>query len=391
MDFHRIYHTHIKQRQGEAEDNRHIKTLRRYYILCLLMYCTNTQRPTLLHTLLADTIEMCGGSRKLLKILNQFGAVSSPDTHDRFVTDVATRQRNKTVWDDLSDQIFTLASVDNFDMLQSHSMVYCGDQQRSYHGTTVQLVQPNPNLHVNVHEDSICTSVETNTTTCSNGENRQVTVTTTSGSYPQISDTTPPKSVVSLKRKCAQSPASSPHSLGKVGPKRPRTVKPRKLAEQLQAMSVDDSSTANNMIVNSTSDTSTITSSTPTADIHTSNSTPSDNHLNSAVDGTVKPNMQGFMEGPIETNERETLHSKLFAYTLAKDQMSSKEPRKILYDFKEMYAQSSKCETTQSNIYYMELVDENPDSTETMRYVSELLLQNSATKHQDSYIILIQH
>ena len=156
-------------------------------------------------------------------------------------------------------------------------------------------------------------------------------------------------------------------------------------------MSVDDSSTANNVIVNSTSDTSTITSSTPTADIHTSNSTPSDNHLNSAVDGTVKPNMQGFMEGPNETNERETLHSKLFAHMLAKDQMSSKEPRKILYDFKEMYAQSSKCETTQSNIYYMELVDENPDSTETMRYVSKLLLQNSATKHQDSYIILIQH
>ena len=69
------------------------------------------------YTITLYTIEMCGGSRKLLKVLN-FGAVSSPDTHDCFVTDVATHQRNKTVWDDLSDQI--LASVHNFDMLQSH-------------------------------------------------------------------------------------------------------------------------------------------------------------------------------------------------------------------------------------------------------------------------------
>ncbi len=36
----------------------------------------------------------------------------------------------------------------------------------------------------------------------------------------------------------------------------------------------------------------------------------------------------------------------------------------------------------------MELVDEHPDSNETMRFVSELLLRTTSSEHQDGYVVL---
>ena len=58
-----------------------------------LKFCTNPKKPTPIHDLIADVVEFCGGLRLLISILNRLGCVSSPDTHDRFVTQHAIARR----------------------------------------------------------------------------------------------------------------------------------------------------------------------------------------------------------------------------------------------------------------------------------------------------------
>ena len=55
-----------------------------------------------MHIVLAETIVMCGGSQKLMKLCNQFGISSSvDDTHDPYVTEIVDKQRKQTLWNSL--------------------------------------------------------------------------------------------------------------------------------------------------------------------------------------------------------------------------------------------------------------------------------------------------
>ena len=38
--------------------------------------------------------------------------------------------------------MLTIFSMDNIDFLKSHAQVYCGNQKLSWHGTTIQAIQP---------------------------------------------------------------------------------------------------------------------------------------------------------------------------------------------------------------------------------------------------------
>ena len=46
----------------------------------------------------------------------------------------------------LDTRTFTVATTDNNDFLQSHASMYAGIQYRSWHGTSVQVIQPQQRL-----------------------------------------------------------------------------------------------------------------------------------------------------------------------------------------------------------------------------------------------------
>ena len=171
----------------------------------LMMLTTNPSCNSVLHHLIADTTEVCGGSRKLIRIMNRLGVCVSTDIHDRLVIAIAEKQAEAGIWSQLSRDIFTVVSTDNIDFLRSHAAVYCGQQTRSYHGTTIQAVQPVLSLKVSqkINQSSLeMTDVQESAAANS--------------------------STVLAKRSHSPSPSGSdsPHQHGKVGPKRKRTVIP---------------------------------------------------------------------------------------------------------------------------------------------------------------------
>ena len=86
--------------------------------------------------------------------------------------------------------------------------VVTGDWTRSYHGTTIQVVQPNPALTV------VCTHQHVTA--------EEMPIATAPPQACQL-----PLGITNTdKRVYSNSPASSAHSLGKEGPKRKRTLSP---------------------------------------------------------------------------------------------------------------------------------------------------------------------
>ena len=84
-----------KRQQGTADEHSlstHTKKVRRFYYLCVLLFCTNNRCCMPLHALLTDTVKHYGGSSELIRVLNRVGAMASEDTHARLVTYVSGKR-----------------------------------------------------------------------------------------------------------------------------------------------------------------------------------------------------------------------------------------------------------------------------------------------------------
>ena len=69
--------------------------------------------------------------------------------------------------------------------------------------------------------------------------------------------------------------------------------------------------------------------------------------------------------------------------------MSGSSISNLLHDFKDLYAYSTQGTINTSNLYYMEIVDENRDSYETVTSVSDLLLHTANTEYQNDYVVIV--
>ena len=102
-----------RRRTSKSDDpTRHTKTIRQFYLLCTLLFCTDERCSMPLHTLLADMVESQGGTQLLIKILNRFGVCSSSDTLSRYIQYRVNLKMEKPA---ISSESFMVVSADNID------------------------------------------------------------------------------------------------------------------------------------------------------------------------------------------------------------------------------------------------------------------------------------
>jgi len=139
-----------RRHTSKVSDNttraENVKKVRRLYCLCALMFCTDDRCYLPSHNLITDVVDSLGGSTQLVKILNRLGICSSSDTLARCIQHRATERETKGPEQECSRDSITFISADNIDFLHSYAQVLCGNQSSSWHGTTVQAVQPSPSL-----------------------------------------------------------------------------------------------------------------------------------------------------------------------------------------------------------------------------------------------------
>ena len=204
----------VNERKGRSasvkEDSfvGRIKRLRRTYLVSLIIFITNSECNSPFHAVLSDVIESCGGSTELITILNRFGICSSVDTLKHIIHSASVDRRSAGTKSLLVDSAFTIASTDNVDFLQSNAAVYSGDQHRSWHATSIQLVQPMP--YTAIHTEQ---SIAARRLFSTFGEATASDSTEISSSRQTLAKTNPSeklRSLLSRKRQERSSPIASP-------------------------------------------------------------------------------------------------------------------------------------------------------------------------------------
>lgn len=104
--------------------------------------------------------------------------------------------------------------------------------------------------------------------------------------------------------------------------------------------------------------------------------------------------MDDFLQNSEESKHHSELKSKLFSYIINKfiihyhEELQFNMQDIVLSDFRHFLDNTSGRDLP-SQIYYVELVNENPDSDETMALIAEDLLNNFNVAGQDGWVVLV--
>ena len=120
------------------------RIIRQLYAVSVLLFITDNTCCMPFHIPLVETVLSHGGSHELARVLNRLGACASLETAKRLSTMVVHERICRGIVPELTSNTLTLITIDNIDIQQSHAMVSALDATRSWHGTSIQCIQPMP-------------------------------------------------------------------------------------------------------------------------------------------------------------------------------------------------------------------------------------------------------
>lgn len=339
------------ERRGRVHDPLssayHNKKVRRFYLLCVICYCINDRCSMPFHTLIADLVEGQGGSALLIKILNRLGVCASADTLARFIQYRVSSQENRPIMCH-NPYSFTVVSADNIDFMHSYARVFQGKQNSSWHGTSIQVVQPLPSLEIDEIEMDLTSSTvrqpslpldniqlqETASSPVHTG-NTYVTCITEVATYflPDESDTDYIRITNTRKRQRRSSPIQSPLKI---------TRSPAsKLSRRFRT------GTEHNPI-----------------SVRTSSLTQSSTHSFSKGERNTLPNrisrpktLSDYQMNDSESLALKELMEEISVYMFGKVSLASQQPESILFNLQDYFSIGRPNHTEQSNVHYLRVMD----------------------------------
>ena len=133
-----------KQNCPAKSPYQHVKRVRCLFILSCMMHAVVPSCTFPFHLALSDFVEAHSKSTELMRVLSRVGATAGIDTYKRYQKTIIDKNSEAGVNANIPFAKFSIATIDNIDKNEPGKRMYCGDQSRGFHGTSIQSVTPKP-------------------------------------------------------------------------------------------------------------------------------------------------------------------------------------------------------------------------------------------------------